>query len=303
MRFRALLLGALLLAILQFGRAQNAAAPASPFPKAPAAAGGASDLTPAASANIAKRVETFMRNLYAWGPDFEMKVGPIRPGPVADLYEVIVQVSTQGQSESTSVFVTKDARFLFQGSLQDMTQDPMADVKKNLHLEGAPSKGPADAKVVVVEFGDFECPICRQLDTVLRTMLPKYPQVRLVFKDFPLVEVHPWALTAAEAGHCALQKSQDTFWKLHDAIYDNQELISPENAFSKLGDLAEQAGVTADAYKTCMADTKTEAAVQKSVEEARTLEVDSTPTLFVDGRRLVGPSDTALEQYITFDLH
>ena len=142
-----------------------------------------------------------------------------------------------------------------------------------------------------------------QTELLLRAVLPKYPQVRFVFKDFPLEQIHPWALTASLAGYCALQKSPDTFWKLHDAIYDGQDLISPENAFAKLTDLATKVGLEPDALHMCMADAKTSQAVQKSIDEGRNLDVDATPTIFVDGRRVVGPNESLLEQYIDFGLH
>ena len=86
---------------------------------------------------------------------------------------------------------------MFRGEIQDLNGDPLADTRQQLHLEGYPSKGPANAKVVLVEFADFECPVCRQLDQGLRELLVKYPQVRLVFKDFPIEQIHPWARTAA----------------------------------------------------------------------------------------------------------
>jgi protein-disulfide isomerase len=157
--------------------------------------------------------------------------------------------------------------------------------------------------VVLVEFGDLECPSCRQLDLVLRAVLPKYPQVRLVFKDFPLVSIHPWAMSAAITGRCVLQQSSDAFWKYHDAAYDNQDLISPENAYTKLTDLAVQAGAAEDKLRTCTSDPKTQALVEQSIAEGRAVDVTGTPTTFVDGRRLVGPDQAVLEQYIQFDSH
>lgn len=75
---------------------------------------------------------------------------------------------------------------MLRGNLQDLTGDPLGDTMRKLNLQGAASKGPADAKVVLVEFGDLECPSCRQLAYVLSSILPKYSQVRALFKDFPL---------------------------------------------------------------------------------------------------------------------
>ena len=302
MKIRALLLAASLFVVPFAVCAQGspvAAMPAQQVPPAPA------DLTAAAKSNIEGRVEAFLRNLYAWGPTFGLKIGPIKSTPLDNLYEVTVDVSQQGQTESAIVWVSKDGRFIFRGDLDDMTVDPLASVRSDLHLDGAASTGPDDAKVVVVEFGDFECPVCRQFDQMLHAVMPKYPQVRFVFKDFPLQQIHPWSMTGALAGRCALQKSQDVFWKLHDAIYREQDShLTPDNAFARLEELAKQAGLDTDTYEACMADQKTKEVVQKSIDEGHDLDVNATPTIFVNGRRLRrSRREQALLQYIEYDLH
>ena len=270
---------------------------------APPAAAAATAPTPAATAALQRRVEDYLRNVYAWGEGIDVKVGPLVPAPVGDLYQTTVVVSAQGGSDSAVVFVSKDGRYVLRGELDDMNVDPFAEVKGQLHIENAASKGPKDATVTVVEFGDFECPVCRQLEQVLRAVLPQYPQIRFVFKDFPLESVHPWAMTAAIAGHCALQQSPDIFWKLHDSIYDSQDLISPENAMDKLTDLATTAGANPADLKTCMADPKSTEAVRASLQDGATVEVTSTPTVFVDGRKFVGPNPNLLQQFIEYDQH
>ena len=262
----------------------------------------AGDPTPNAATAIEKRVEGFLRNVYAWGSDFEVKVGPVKPASVSGFYEVPVSVGTNGQSDSAIVYVSKDGRYMFRGEIQDMNSDPLAATRQQLHLDGFASKGPADAKIILVEFADFECPACRQLDAVLRPLLQKYPGVRLVFKDFPIEQLHPWAMTAALAGRCALQTSSEAFWKFHDAVYDSQDLISPENAYNKLKGIAEGSGVPDEQFQTCMADPKTPDAVHRSLDEGRSLQVSATPTTFVNGRRLVGPDEQSLQQFIQFDI-
>ena len=254
-----------------------------------------------ASGSIEKRVEDFLRKWYAWGPDFQLKIGPVKPSPAGDLYEVPVVVTAQGGSDDAIVYVTKDGHFMLRGDLQDLSGDPLRETMRKLNLQGAASKGPADAKIVIVEFGDLECPSCRQLDYVLRAVLPKYPQVRLVFKDFPLETIHPWAMSAAIAGRCVLQQSSDAFWKYHDSVYDNQDVISPENAYNKLLEFAVQAGAAEDKLKPCIADPKTQDLVRQSMAEGKAMDVTSTPTSFVDGRRMVGPNQEVLEQYIQYD--
>jgi len=258
--------------------------------------------SPAAATAIQTRVENILRNLYAWGSDIEIQAGPTSPSPIPGLYQVPVKVTTQGGSDTAIVYVSRDGRYMFRGEMQDLDSDPLAVTRSALHLDGYASKGPPDAKVTVVEFADFQCPSCRQLAYILRAILPKYPQVRFVFKDFPLDQIHPWATTAAIAGHCALRQSQDIFWKFHDSVYDSQDLISAENASVKLAELAAAAGADPSAYQSCMVDPETAEKVKSSAEEGRALQLTGTPTMFVNGRRIVGPNQNLLQQYIQFDL-
>ena len=273
-----------------------------PPAKRPGNESAATKLPAATAAAITKRVEQFLRNQYAWGSAFSVEAGPVTVAPASDLYEVPVKVTVEGQSDTAIVYVSKDGRYMFRGELQDLNNDPLVEIRSELKPDGFASKGPADAKVTVVEFADFQCPVCRQLEYVLRSVLPQYPQVRFVFMDFPLEQMHPWAMTAAIAGHCALQQSQDAFWKFHDSIYDSQNLISVENASSKLTDLASKAGVDLAAYQGCMADPESAEVIRKSLNKGRALNVMGTPTVFVNGRRFVGPDQALLEQFLQFDL-
>jgi protein-disulfide isomerase len=269
-------------------------------PTAPAAQPSSGAVPAATATMLQKRAEDFLRNVYAWGPEFEVKAGEVKQSVVPDLYEISVEVSLNGQSDSAVVYVTKDGRYMVRGDISDMNADPFAETRQKLVLDGSPSMGPQDASVVIVEFGDFECPSCRQLDLVLRQLLPENPKVRLVFKDFPLETIHPWAMTASLVGRCAYEKSPDTFWKVHDLIYDNQDQITPDKAYDKLVELGTQAGLDPKALRSCVDDPKTTALVRKSIEEGKSLDVHSTPTSFVNGRQVVGANEPALRQYIKF---
>ncbi len=255
-----------------------------------------------ATGPIEQKIEAYLRNVYAWGPSFQVKVGPLKDASVAGFYEVPVQVTMGGQSDSIVVYVSKDGRYLLRGDMQDMTTDPLAANRAQIRLANNPSKGPADARVVVVEYADFQCPSCRQLYQTLRAIEPNYPQVRVVFKDFPLTQVHPWAMTAAIAGRCAYMEKPDAFWKLHDLIFDNQEFISPENVWQKMLDFAGQAGLNSEILRTCMASQQATQAVLANLKEAQALKITNTPTVFVNGRRLVGGDPTFLEQFIQYEL-
>lgn len=251
---------------------------------------------------IQKTVEAYLRNLYAFGADTAVTVAAPKDIGVEGLQEVDIEVKIGENQQTGKVYVTKDGKFMFRGELSDLSKDPLAENRAQLQVKDSPSLGPANAPVTLVEFSDFECPVCRSLHDALRALLPNYPQLRVVFKDYPLEQIHPWARTAALAGRCAYQQSPGAFWKMYDLIYDGQDLISAENAWAKMTDFASRSGLNPDTFKTCMASPEAGAAIDASRANGLQLEVGSTPTMFVNGRRIVGADPHTLEQYIKFEL-
>ena len=268
--------------------------------KKPSAPGRTAHSSAVKPGSIETRVEKYLRNLYAWGSSFEVKVGQSKPSPVPGLLEVPVTVSKGGQSDSAVVYVSQDGNFLIRGELSDMSADPFAEVRSKLHPEDSPSMGAADAQVTLVEFADLECPSCRQLDLFLKDYLPHHPETRLVFKHFPLTEIHPWAMTAALAAQCAFHQDPAAFWKMHDAIFDSQEGITPSNAWDKMIGLATQIGLNPEDLKTCMAAPETSDRIKADISQGRSLNITATPTTFVNGRRVVGPDNLLIDQYGSF---
>lgn len=149
-------------------------------------------------------------------------------------------------------------------------------------------KGPADAKVVVVEFSDFECPACRYAEPILRGLLKLHEgKVRFVFKHFPLERVHRWARPAAVAAECAGR--QGKFWELHDKLYDEQEKWAKEtDALKSWEGYAQALKLDVPAWKACLQDPSADAAVSADFQHGLDAWVGSTPTFFINGRRFVG---------------
>jgi protein-disulfide isomerase len=275
------------------------AAPLARAQQPPAAAA-----TPASAGQspIQKTVEAYLRNLYAFGADTAVKVAAPKDIGVEGLEEVDVEVKVGENQQTGKVYVTRDGKYMFRGEVSDLAKDPIAETRAHLQTKDSPSLGPANAPVTLVEFSDFECPVCRNLHDALRGLLANYPQVRVVFKDYPIEQIHPWARTAALAGRCAYQQDPKSFWKMYDLIYDGQENISAENVWGKMTDFAGQSGLNADAFHACMASPEAGAAVNASRDNGLQLEVNSTPTIFVNGRRIVGADPHTLEQYIKYEL-
>lgn len=147
-------------------------------------------------------------------------------------------------------------------------------------LEG-PSRGPADAPVVIVEFSDFQCPYCRQASETIEPVLEEYKdRVRLVFKHLPL-QIHPQAFKAAQASVCA--SLQGKFWQYHDKLFASPDL-SPQSLTNHAVDLS----LDADRFSACLESEESRAAVLKDMLEAHRAEVQATPTFIVNGRIVRG---------------
>jgi protein-disulfide isomerase len=116
------------------------------------------------------------------------------------------------------------------------------------------------------------------------------------------VQIHPWATTAAVGARCAFMQRPDAFWQLHNAIFQNQEVISAENVWEKILGFARAAGLDADALKACMSSPEPIAAVEANVHDGQAVSVNSTPTVFVNGRPVVGGDKATVDQYIGFEL-
>ncbi|MGA8145194.1 MAG: thioredoxin domain-containing protein [Candidatus Acidiferrales bacterium] len=276
--------------------APQSSATASAPPASAAAAPSAEE------AQLLKSAEAFVRKLFAWGADFQVKLGPLTQSPAADFYRVPILVTFSGQSDVGEVFISKDGKTMLRGEIFDTAVDPFAATRAKLRLEGDPSKGPADARVTVVEFSDYQCPHCRQLYGAMQTVEQKFPQIRVVYKDFPLAGIHPWAMTAAIGGRCAFAQSPQGFWLIHDLIFESQDVISSENVYQKMIDFAARAGLDKDAFKVCMASPEAKQAIEADVEEGKNLQINSTPTVFVNGRPVIGGDQATMEQYIQFEL-
>ncbi|HTW73465.1 MAG TPA: thioredoxin domain-containing protein [Steroidobacteraceae bacterium] len=146
-----------------------------------------------------------------------------------------------------------------------------------------PVRGSADAPVTIIEFGDFQCPYCREAEATLKVVLAKYPrEVRLVFRELPLTQLHPDAMVAAEAGICADQ--QGKFWPMHDAMYANQSALSLEGLLNT----AKELGLDPKRLAACMSEPATRQRIQTDMDAAQDLGIGGTPYFFVDGRPISG---------------
>jgi len=148
---------------------------------------------------------------------------------------------------------------------------------------GRPSKGPLSAPVVLVYFSDFQCSYCSAFSKTLNQVVENYgDKIRLVFRQFPLTEIHPDAQRAAEASLCA--EAQSHFWEMYDLMFDNFESLKDEDLLK----MAEQTGLDTDTFQSCLASGQYRSLVQEDIRAGTTAGTEGTPTLFINGRYLHG---------------
>ena len=146
-----------------------------------------------------------------------------------------------------------------------------------------PAIGSASAPVTIVEFSDFQCPFCQRVAPTLKQVQKTYgDKVRIVWKDFPLTQIHPEAFKAGEAAHCAGE--QGKFWEYHDRLFANQQALQPDS----LKKYAADAGLDAAKFNACVDTSKYGERVREGVAQGTRLGVNSTPTLYINGRMLSG---------------
>jgi protein-disulfide isomerase len=159
-----------------------------------------------------------------------------------------------------------------------------------------PSDGKADAPVTVVEFSDFQCPFCQRVMPTLKQLRTKYgDRMRLVWKDFPLTQIHPQAFVAAQAGNCA--REQGKFWEYHDKLFGNQSALQPDG----LKKYAADVGLDTAKFNQCLDSAKYEARVQDALGVGGRLGITSTPTVFVNGRMINGAQPMDVFQSVIDD--
>lgn len=254
-----------------------------------------------------RRMERLVRAHFRIPATVEIKPGS-RHASEFPGYDVLPITLTRGDKSSTHEFlISKDGKKLIQ-------MVPIEDPTEKIDLAGRPSRGAADAKVVVVNYDDFQCPYCaRNHQTLFTDIIKSYgDRVRIVYKDYPLAEIHPWATRAAIDANCLAEQSNDAYWDFADYVHLNQREISgppppaPDNSkpakpaapprslaeqFVALDRAAEDAGrkrnVDAGKLAACI-KAQPDAAVRASIKEADALGVSATPTMFINGQKLDG---------------
>jgi protein-disulfide isomerase len=242
----------------------------------------------------------YVRKEYKIGGEVDLKLSKDELFGSTCYRELTLEGKSPAKTWQITMYLSPDQRFLT-GELLDTTVDPVAEERRKNEIlmaglvpnKGA-SKGPDQAAVTIVEFSDFECPFCKKFAQIMQQVLPsEQDKVRIVFHHMPL-PMHPWAHTAAEGAACAQLQSPDAFWAIHDEIFRHQQEITRDNIKQKLAEYARSEKlVDAKSFQMCLENDLSLGLVFRDMNLASANNIDATPTLFINGRRLTGIKDTA----------
>ncbi len=250
-----------------------------------------------------RRIDVLVRSKLGVPSEYDIAVGPRLPSDVSGFDKVNITFSLPGQPDHTQslpFLLSKDGTKLARLSEWDIAKDPIDIVP----ADNRPVRGNPDAKVVVVNFDDLECPYCAKMHSELfpETLEHYKGLIKIVYRDLPLEELHPWALHAAVNANCLASLNETAYWSYVDYLHLHGEDISgPDRDLAKatamLDKLALQQGVKSnvDAAKLSACVTKQDdGVVRKEMKLAESLGLQQTPTLYVNGEMLAGALPAAV---------
>lgn len=270
-----------------FVMAQTAAAkstPSKPAEKPEAKPAGKSD----AAVNLPSEatVDSFLQQTFGYQSDLSWKIASIKPAGNTGLAEVTVILAGQQGQQVSHFYVTADGTHAVTGDIIPFGAKPFEPAKKLLEKGiNGPERGPKDAPVMIVEFGDLQCPACKAAQPSIEALAAAEPNARFVFQNFPL-EMHNWAAKGAAYADCVGRASNEAFWKFLAKNYETQADITAENADEKLTAIADGVGLKGSEIAACAAKPETKARVDASLALGRAVDVTGTPTLYINGRKI-----------------
>jgi protein-disulfide isomerase len=250
-------------------------------------------------------LEVWIRHYFVWPAPIQIDIEEPKPGPLSNLYAVKVRGTMGTQMQEETFYISKDGKEIIRGTAFDTAQNPFKPELDLIKTEMRPSFGTPGAPVVIAEFSDFECPYCKEEAKALRDNIMKtYPkEVRVYFFDFPLETLHPWAKAGSIAGRCVFRQSASAFWDYHDWIFQHPEEINATNLKEKVTEFAKSKSLDMDAFAGCLVSPEAETDVKATEDMGKALNINQTPTIFVNGRRLAGVTPWAdLKTVIDYEI-
>ena len=248
-------------------------------------------------------VNSFLFQMFGYDPTITWKVNEIRPSEIAGLAEVSIVITNAQGANPNRLLVSADGKRAITGDILPFGAKPFQDARAKLEKGvNGPAKGPAKAPVTIVEFSDMQCPHCQKAAAAIDQLLAQEPEAHFVFQNFPLPS-HNWAEKAAGYVDCVGRASvagasNDAVWKFIQKTFDEQANITEANIDEKLKAIATASGANGDEIAACAVKPDTKARIEASLALGKSVGVNGTPTLFINGRNVPGGAPVELMKKI-----
>jgi protein-disulfide isomerase len=245
---------------------------------------------------LTRRIEVLVRSKFSVPPDYAVLLGPRKPSQIPGYDNLTVLFSHGAKTTDVEFLISTDNTKLGRLETFDLQKDPSF----NIDVKDRPVRGNPEAKVTIINFDDLECGYCARMhQTFFPSTVDHYKGlIKFIYKDFPLEEIHPWAVHAAVDANCLASQSGSVYWTYVDYLHSHGDEVngSGENrdikkSFETLDRIARQEAILAklDSGKldACLAK-QDEVQVRASAKEAESLGLEGTPAMFIDGERIPG---------------
>ena len=250
-----------------------------------------------APSELSQRIERQLRASYNVPATVKVDLSPLRTSEFPNYDALTVAFDNDGKKQTYEFLLSKDQKTLIRMTRMDLSKDPYAEIMKKIDVKGRPIRGNPNSKVVVVNYDDFQCPYCSRIhETLFPELLKEYgDRLAFIYKDFPLSDIHPWAMHAAVNANCLAAQSNDAYWDFADYIHANRQVVNSEKGLdNQLAALDRITTTEAEKFKVdtaklqpCIKAQATDS-VKASVKEGEALGVTGTPTMFVNGEMIDG---------------
>jgi protein-disulfide isomerase len=290
------------------------------FAQAVKAAEDSKPVAPAGAPSV-ELVQNYFQRAYGYDPNLKVSVAAIQASTSPELFEVVTIFASPDGQQVVRWYVTRDLKHVIAGELRPFGADPYVPDRAVLAAKAfGATRGPVNAKVLIVEFADLECPSCREAQAIMQKLYADFPDARFIFQNYPLASLHPWAARAASYVDCIARQNQDKAFAFIDGVYGHQREI--ESIVRRTGDdgkvkiddaevtgrmkhYTEVAGADVAKTQACADLPETAERIKRSVEVGRDLGVSGTPTLYVNGRLIGNPGSLpyeALKAIVQFEV-
>ena len=244
-----------------------------------------------AQAPTVDTVNAFLKALWGYDPNRIWRVEAIQTTPAANVSKVVVFVSDKAPGakvQTTAFFVTPDEKHAVAGdTVVPFGATPFSDIRKTLQARAnGAARGATSKDLMLVEFADLQCPHCKEAQGTMDNLVKDFPNARVVYQSFPIVELHPFAFKAAAYGYCVQKQKNDAFFTYASAVFDTQEALTNEAGDETLKNAVTKAGLDPAAVDACAATQATKDQVNASIKLAEDVGVEQTPMLAVNGHLL-----------------